>query len=171
MREGASGIPVQTIQYYLNVIAYFNPNLSLFSIDGFFGPETVNAVENFQREYGLSVTGIIDETTWNKIIEIYDNILKSLPEGYQGQNAKLYPGYFLTVGARGEDVRTLQTYLDVVAANISSIPRVKPDGIYGEQTRAAVEAFQRLYGIPETGYVGPVTWYAIARQYELLSQE
>ena len=171
LREGASGIPVQTIQYYLNVIAYFNPNLSLFSIDGFFGPETVNAVENFQREYGLSVTGIIDETTWNKIIEIYDNILKSLPEGYQGQNAKLYPGYFLTVGARGEDVRTLQTYLDVVAANISSIPRVNPDGIYGEQTRSAVAAFQHLYGIPETGYVGPVTWYAIARQYELLSQE
>lgn len=170
LREGARGVPVQTIQYYLNVIAYFNPNLNLFSIDGAFGPATVNAVENFQREYGLAVTGIVDETTWNKIIEIYDNILKSLPEGYQGNAAKLYPGYFLTVGARGEDVRTLQTYLDVVAANISSIPRVTPDGVYGEQTRAAVAAFQRLYGITETGYVGPVTWYAIARQYELLTQ-
>lgn len=168
LSEGMRGNPVQTVQYYLNVIAYFNPNLSLFPIDGVFGTQTVNAVENFQREYSLPITGIVDETTWNRVIEIYDNILNTLPEGYQGTAAKLYPGYTLTVGATGEDVRTIQTYLDKIAQNISGIPRVTIDGVYGQQTANAVSEFQRLYGLPVTGYVGPVTWYTIGEQYELL---
>ena len=33
------------------------------------------------------------------------------------------------------------------------------------RTRAAVESFQRLYGLPVTGYVEAVTWDRIADLY------
>jgi peptidoglycan hydrolase-like protein with peptidoglycan-binding domain len=33
--------------------------------DGFVGPGTVKAIENFQMGNGLTVNGTLDETTWN----------------------------------------------------------------------------------------------------------
>lgn len=168
LKYGNTGIGITTLQYYLNMIAYFNPNLSLFTIDGVFGDETLNAVNNFQREYGLPVDGVVGRETWNKITEVYDNIINALPSEYKTDMGKPYPGYFLTNGEQGENVRTIQTYLSLISDNIKAIPPVTVDGIYGNETENAVRTFQELYGIPATGYVGPVTWLEIARQYELL---
>ena len=68
---GMSGIPVTTVQYYLSIIAYFNGALEPVPRSGTFGPETVAAVERFQEFYGLPVTGIVDNATWNTITKIY----------------------------------------------------------------------------------------------------
>ncbi len=168
LSQGMSGNPVTTIQYYLNVIAYFNPNLNTFPINGNFDVNTVNAVNSFQSEYGLPVTGIINETTWNKIISVYDDIYEDLPEGYEENFAKLYPGYVLTTGATGQDVRDLQTYLSLIATTDGNIPVVAVDGVYGTETRDAVYTFQSLNNIPLTGAVGPVTWNAIANRYDAI---
>ncbi len=167
--EGMSGIPVRTVQYYLSIIAYFNQNLEPVPISGYFDSSTVAAVERFQNYYGLEVTGIVDNATWNTISRIYTETVNSLPEGYQGDNAKLYPGYFLTLGMRNQNVTDLQTYLSAIAQNINAIPSVSVTGYYGEQTENAVSEFQRLYGIPVSGAVGPVTWYQIAREYDALT--
>ena len=163
---GMSGIPVTTVQYYLSIIAYFNGALEPVPRSGTFGPETVAAVERFQEFYGLPVTGIVDNATWNTITKIYTETVASLPQGYQGNNAKLYPGFFLTKGMRNQSVSDLQTYLQLIAKNIPEIPSVSVTGYYGDQTEAAVSAFQRLYGIDVSGAVGPVTWATIANQYD-----
>ena len=163
---GMSGIPVTTVQYYLSIIAYFNGALEPVPRSGTFGPETVAAVERFQEFYGLPVTGIVDNATWNTITKIYTETVASLPQGYQGNNAKLYPGFFLTKGMRNQSVSDLQTYLQLIAENIPEIPSVSVTGYYGDQTEAAVSAFQRLYGIDVSGAAGPVTWATIANQYD-----
>ncbi len=168
---GMSGIPVTTVQYYLSIIAYFNGALEPVPRSGYFGPETVQAVERFQEFYGLPVTGIVDNETWNTISRIYTETVASLPQGYEGTNAKLYPGFFLTPGTRSDNVRDLQTYLSVIAQNIPEIPTVSVTGYYGEQTEAAVSEFQRLFSIPVSGAVGPVTWSAIANQYDFFNNQ
>ncbi len=168
LSEGMSGYAVTTIQYYLNVIAYFNPNLNTFPISNTYDTNTVNAVKNLQTQYGLSVTGVIDETTWNRIKQIYADVYSELPEGYQENFAKLYPGYFLTPGSSGPDVTDLQTYLALIANTDGNIPVVTVDGIYGNETRDAIYTFQRLNNIPTTGSVGPVTWNAIAQRYDAI---
>lgn len=167
--EGMSGIPVRTVQYYLSIIAYFNQTLEPVPLSGYFDAGTVDAVERFQQFYGLPVTGVVDDATWNMITKIYTDTVASLPEGYEGSNAKLYPGFFLTVGMRNENVRDLQTYLSLIARDIPEIPEVSVTGYYGEQTENTVSEFQRLYGIPVSGAVGPVTWYQIAREYDALN--
>ena len=169
--SGDSGIPVRTLQYYLSIIAYFNQNLEPVPLNGFFDSATVDAVERFQNFYGLPVTGIVDTATWNTISNVYRETVSSLPEGYQGEDAKLYPGYFLTEGMRSNDVRDLQTYLSFISRNINEIPAVSVTGYFGEQTENAVSVFQRLYGIPVSGAVGPVTWYQIAREYDALREQ
>lgn len=168
LREGAQGIGVRTIQYYLNVLAYFNANLSFLPLDGVFGPETTAAVRQFQQYYGLPVTGVVNTATWNVLNRIYSETVEFLPEGYSGEFGKLYPGYFLSEGMSGQNVRDLQTYLALIGRNFEAVPEIPVTGYFGSQTRAAVEAFQDAFGIPVNGAVGPITWNTIVQQYDFL---
>lgn len=166
--SGSSGISVRTLQYYLSIIAYFNPALEPVPLNGSFDSATVSAVERFQRFYGLPDTGIVDTATWNTISRIYTETVNALPSGYEGENAKLYPGYFLTKGMRGQAVSDLQSYLSYIGSNIAEIPQLPVTGYFGDQTENAVTIFQRLFGLEQSGSVGPLTWSAIAKEYDAL---
>lgn len=64
------------------------------------------------------------------------------------------------------NVTELQRYLRELHHDTSGeIPLVNPDGIYGAETRAAVEAFQGLHGLPVTGETDNATWNAVYREY------
>ena len=67
----------------------------------------------------------------------------------------------------GQPIRSVQTMLRVIAAGDPAIPEVIPDGVYGQETMAAVYAFQRKKGVPVTGIIDQQTWDAIAAEYEL----
>ncbi len=58
----------------------------------------------------------------------------------------------LTVGAKGEDVTALQNLL-----REQGYFTEVPTGYFGTLTKAAVVAFQASRGLPQTGYVGPLT--------------
>ncbi len=165
IRRGDRGRDVRTIQYYLNFLGFFNDGLPQIGVDGIFGAETENAVRTFQREYGLTADGIVGRATWNAILDAYDSTLNSLPDEYRSYSSLLYPGYTLTTGASGNVVTQVQTFLNVIAQNNSAVPSVKVDGVYGNETRNAVLAVQRISGIEQTGVVGPLTWNAIVNLY------
>ncbi len=168
LNSGDTGFTVATLQYYLSVLGYFNPNLPLVPITSVFDSDTEYAVRNFQSNYSLPVTGVVNRATWNEITSLYENVLFNLQPGYSGNYAKLYPGYILTPGATGNNVRDLQTYLSAIAQNIGNIPNVTVDGVYGNETRDAVYTFQSLNNLPVNGVVGAFTWQAIAREYNAL---
>jgi peptidoglycan hydrolase-like protein with peptidoglycan-binding domain len=65
-----------------------------------------------------------------------------------------------------QPVRSLQTMLRVIAQEDSRQPSLIPDGIYGNQTTAAVAAFQRNHGIQVTGVADQNTWDQIVEVYE-----
>ena len=168
LSEGQRGQAVRILQYYLSVIAYFNPDLNTVAIDGVFGENTKNAVEAFQRYYGLEVTGEVERNTWNKLEEIYTNTVRDIPPTIYNGRAKIYPGYFLIKGSRGEAVTDLQTYLSLIGEYYRDIPKIPVTGYFGDQTENAVREFQRRFGIRETGSVGPLTWATIAEQYNFI---
>ncbi len=64
----------------------------------------------------------------------------------------------LDVGARGDDVSALQTYL---AADPSIYPEGLVTGYFGSLTSAAVARFQAQNGIDPVGRVGPITLAAL----------
>ncbi len=168
LKRGDYGNPVRYLQYFLNVIAFFNPEIPQGDADGVFDEQTENQVIAFERFYGLTPNGVVDFRTWQLILQIYNDILAGLPEGYEAGAALLYPGYNITPGMANEDVRELQTYLNVIGANYRDIPQVEVTGYFGEQTENAVRTFQQLFGIPVTGIVGAPTWDAIAREYNFI---
>ena len=65
-----------------------------------------------------------------------------------------------------QPVRSLQTMLRVIAQEDERQPSLIPDGIYGNQTTAAVAAFQRNHGLPITGVTDQNTWDQIVTVYE-----
>ena len=75
-----------------------------------------------------------------------------------------YPGV-LQVGSSGNAVLNLQYFISYVSQFYETIPPVAIDGVYGETTRAAVEAVQRTFGLPADGVVGERTWDALYRAY------
>ncbi len=58
-------------------------------------------------------------------------------------------------------IRSLQTMLQVLSAADSRYRAVVPDGVYGEQTAAAVSRFQQLNGLPVTSVTDQQTWNRI----------
>ncbi len=168
LRQGDYGQRVRSLQYYLNVIAYFNPEIPTVPNNGVFNAAVDSQVRAFEQFYGLNPDGVVDFRTWLLISKIYTDILNNLPEGYAGSTAALYPGYNLTPGMRNDDVRLFQTYLRTIGQNISAIPVIEATGYFGEQTERAVRIFQELYGIDPTGVVGSPTWDAVAREYNYI---
>lgn len=56
------------------------------------------------------------------------------------------------------NIRELQQMLRSLAQAGADITLLTPDGIYGPETRRAVEEFQDLYGLPVTGEADSATW-------------
>ncbi len=165
LRYGDRGTDVGIVQYYLSFIGRFYDVIPVIAIDSVFGSETRDAVYAFQNQFGLTVDGVVGRQTWYALQDEYDRILRSLPEEYMTYSSLLYPGYFITTGASGKVVEQVQTMLQVIAEADSAVPMIRVDGVYGAQTMAAVKAVQRLGGLPETGYVGPLTWNAIVNLF------
>ena len=165
LKEGDEGIDVRSLQYYLDVIAYFTDAVPDIAQDGYFGPATTAAVKAFQTLAGLPADGIVGRQTWQRIQQAYQMILNTLPAGINENNAGIYPGYFLSLGMENQNVRNLQTYLRGIADYTGAIPPIEITGIFDEPTRDVVAALQAQNGFPANGNVGPATWNLIRRLY------
>jgi peptidoglycan hydrolase-like protein with peptidoglycan-binding domain len=150
------------VQYYLAVIAYFDPRVSPPSSGGVFAETTRESVRSFQRAYGLPDDGEVGEETWNRLVSVYRGNVASVEAGV---SAELFPGALITLGSEGEDVLRVQEFLTSIAEVYTEIPVPPENGVYDEATRNSVRIFQSLFGIEPSGVVGPITWLNLAEKY------
>lgn len=169
LRAGSTGPNVIIVQTSINRIAQNYPAIpKIPTIDGIYGSRTETSVRSFQQIFGLTPDGVVGCQTWYALVRLYTAVtslseLRSL--GQQFYNINWSPPNGLNVGDTGDKVRLLQYMLSVLSAHISTIPPLAVDGIYGQDTKAAVLAAQRRFNLPETGSVGAQTWDAIYDQY------
>ena len=162
LAPGDTGLEVSVVQYYLAVVAYFNPRVSTPSSGGVYDEATEASVSSFQREYGLPQTGEVGEETWNRLVSIYQGNIASVEAGV---SAELFPGALITLGSEGEDVLRVQEFLAVIAEVYTEIPVPPQSGVYDEATENSVRIFQGLFGIEPSGVTGPLTWLLMAEKY------
>lgn len=170
LRRGSSGANVVVVQVELNRISQNYPAIpKLANVDGIFGSQTENSVRRFQEIFGLTPDGIVGNATWYALVRLYTAVTELSELRSQGQQfyavSWTYPNAGLRQGSTGEKVRLLQYMLSVLSEFIPQIPAVSVDGIFGTQTREAVLAAQRLFGLTEDGIVGELTWDEIYDQY------
>ena len=81
-------------------------------------------------------------------------------------NMPSFGGLDLTVGSAGNDVKTVQVYLNRISGNYPAIPKIpRADGVFDEATAAAVRKFQQVFGLEPTGVVDASTWYRMTYIY------
>ncbi|MDE6020515.1 MAG: peptidoglycan-binding protein [Ruminococcus sp.] len=166
LRIGMQGDNIRKLQYFLAVIGAYYEAVLPVDITGYFGQETEASVKSFQQVFGLPQTGIVERATASDLYKAYFGILESQPEPDADiGNVVLFPGVSLKEGNSSEAVRLLQTYLSYIHQTYPEINDVSATGYFGPVTKAAVIAFQKLYGMPENGVVSSVVWDAISELY------
>ncbi len=169
LRLGTANDEVRTLQLRLNRISNNYPAIPKIIIsDGVFGYDTLEAVTEFQRVFGLTQDGIVGQATWYMVQRIY-NAVKRLNE-LDSEGVTLeevtsqYPGV-LRYGDTGNGVLNLQYYLNYLSLFYATIPAVALDSVFGDRTLAAVIAFQDTFELSPDGVVGPLTWNSLYRAY------
>lgn len=101
-----------------------------------------------------------------EIIKYYygDSMYISNAEEISGIPAS-WPRTNLTIGSTGSKVAQLQNQLNVISRNYPLIPKVREDGIYGQQTANAVRIFQGIFNLPKSGVTDFATWYKISEVF------
>ena len=159
---GSQGTSVRKMQNYLNRIRVNFPLIPLISNpNGVYGADTGDAVRTFQKTFKLTADGVIGRATWNQITFIYVGVTKLAELNGEGERIGIGlkpPASVLSEGSRGHDVLELQFILDYIGAFYDAIPVVIKDGVFGASTKNAVVAFQKAFGLPQDGVVGPSTW-------------
>ena len=64
-----------------------------------------------------------------------------------------------------EHILELQQYLYAISMFREDIPQILPSGVYDKETVEAVRAFQKAFGLPQTGEADPDTWDMIVKVY------
>ncbi len=162
--NGDRGEDVIVIQRSLNEISNNYPSIPKVNVDGVFGDATEEAVKTLQRIFNLTPDGIVGLATWYKIVYLYVGIRRLAELNSRGQ--QFYGVSFendgtFSLGDRGQGVSVAQFILSVLSEFYYSIPFVDVDGIFGENTKTAVEAFQRTFGLPVTGIITDEVWNAM----------
>ncbi|KGX92944.1 peptidase M15 [Pontibacillus halophilus JSM 076056 = DSM 19796] len=129
LQRGAEGELVEILQKDLNELGY------RLQVDGDFGPNTEEAVKEFQQDKGLTVDGIVGPNTR----EILNLALESKRDG------------LLERGEKGDDVKEMQQKFKMAGY------RITVDGNFGPSTEQVVESFQRTHGLQVDGIYGPNT--------------
>lgn len=97
LQSGFQGEDVATIQEYLAYIATTYPTIPAPAVTGVYGMETVQAVEAFQQEFGLPVTGTVGVITWDAIATLYSDLRTG-----NSQRLGQYPGTQLSMEEDGQ---------------------------------------------------------------------
>ncbi len=174
LRLGDASNEVKTLQVRLNRISRNYPAIpKIPSADGYFGLYTEEAVKEFQRIFNLDPTGVVDKSTWYKIEYIFTSVKRLSELNSEGLRLEEVAKQFtevLSMGMQSNEVKNLQYFLAVIGAYYEQVPPVPITGYFGEQTENSVKAFQRVYGLPETGIVNRQTWEDIYRAYDGIVQ-
>lgn len=120
LKEGSTGPEVTQLQQRLKQLGYFSPNPT-----GNFKRITKDSVIAFQRNAGISATGIVNQQTWNALL------------GYSRPNS---------TSLSTQQVKDLQQYLRDLGYF-----KTNPTGTVGPLTRDAIARFQRGNGIYADG--------------------
>ena len=158
--------PIRSLQTMLRVISEQDGHSPTVIPDGIYGPSTVAAVSHFQRHHGLPVTGITDQTTWERIVAEYEPALVQIDEA-QLVEIVLNPNEVIRRGEKNPYLYVAQALLLVLSEEYGSIGRPGRNGILDESTADALASFQALSGLPMTGELDKLTWKHLALHFPL----
>jgi len=164
--ESFVGQPIRSLQTMLRVIAQQDPEQPGVVPDGFYTEDTTRAVSAFQRRYGLTVTGVADQQTWDAIVPVYEAALVQVDEA-EPLILVLEPNQIIRRDEEDLNLYVVQAVLTVLSKIYAGIPAPAMTGILDIPTANSLSAFQELSLLPVTGELDKQTWKQLALHYPM----
>ncbi|MDT3678043.1 MAG: peptidoglycan-binding protein [Burkholderiaceae bacterium] len=120
--------------------------LAVDNVDDRFGALTREGVQKLQRDSGLPITGVVDSTTWNVLLE-----RSRSPTEAELNNRDIGPWF--TAPAQQGFVRELQHRLRQVGLYQGAV-----DGNFDDATRQAIEAWRARAGLAPSDVMDERAW-------------
>lgn len=152
------------VQWVLKNVYNYN-----IEVDGSYGPATTNAVKDFQKNNGLTITGNVTIATRDKMATgtakkyvasapITPPVTPVTPPSSTTKCPYATPIVTVKYGNANTNVRWVQWMLkNKFGYNLAV------DGHFGNATLTAVKQFQKSKGLAVDGYVGPATRAAMLK--------
>lgn len=90
LRTGSTGPDVITLQYLLDLISEYYPEIPAPVQDGIFGSGTKQSVIAFQKAMQLDADGIVGSRTWRALYDTYQGITQNVPSPGPGTGSFQY---------------------------------------------------------------------------------
>ncbi len=170
MAEGETRPRVGLLQYFLNVMSAFYNTIPSINMSGYFGPETRNAIMEFQRTMHLPVTGIVDKNTWDTLYNNVLGVVATLKPSTTRLPIINYPQIIYKRGMGTDQpgvfvIQQMLAYISTVVPSVTFLPYNLIDGEFGPVTESAVKTFQKTYGLEPNGIVDEATWNKLLDVY------
>jgi peptidoglycan hydrolase-like protein with peptidoglycan-binding domain len=166
--ESFIGQPIRSLQTMLRVIAEDDERLPTVVPDGIYGQPTLTAVTAFQRLYGLPVTGITNQETWEKIVQIFDEALIRIGKT-EPLEIIFEPGQVFRTGDSSPYLFVVQGVLQALALEYPTIEAPISSGNLDQATAEALRQFQLLAALPASGELDRKTWKHLSRHFTLFA--
>ena len=148
-QKGSSGDSVEKLQQALKIKGYFSG-----TVDGKYGDQTVAAVKAYQKAKGLTQTGKADYATIKSLFGkvLYTTVANDPQMKGITKISQITVPATSKKGDSGKNVLALQQ-----ALKIKGYYKPALDSKYGDQTVAAVKAFQKANNLTVDGQAGTKT--------------
>ncbi len=157
---------VRSAQQFLRTISQNYESISPVVPDGIFGEQTRQSVTEFQQYFGINPTGTIDFETWNKLVEISNQVIE---ENREVVATFIFPESNPVIRPGDNDLNmfVIQAMIYALSLKNDTIPTVTINGVLDEQTENAVRIIQLIFGLPADGIVDKFFYEILATLYEV----
>ncbi len=166
-RDPVINAPIESLQLMLKTISYALETIPTVNPDGIFDPATEQAVRAFQQEYGLPVTGVVDDSTFREIVRIY-TIARELLETAQSPVIRFPSVLEISPGQNHPHVLLGQAMFTAIAGDFPEFSPLRLTGTVDAPTEKDIRQLQEVAGLPITGKLDKATWNRLAMLYRVL---
>ena len=157
---------IESLQTMLRNISGNYGDVPLVVPDGIFGAQTLEAVQALQQLFGLESDGVVNFNTWNKIVEISNQVSAENVGGrpvlaYNESNEDILPGETII------DLYVIQAMMKALAAVIESLDDIEVTGTHDRPSVDAVKKIQVVVGMDDNGIITVEFYDNLAQLYEV----
>lgn len=155
---------IRQIQMMLREISFFDERIERIIPDGIYGEQTANSVRSFQRNNNLYETGVVDNDTWDRIVEVYDKTIEDNKRNVLVQviDEGAIP---IIVGDSSVSLYVIQAMILALSEYFDNIEAIKVTGIFDAPTQSEVEKLQIISGITPNAQIDRTFINALAELY------
>ncbi len=155
---------IRQIQTMLRELSFFDDSIERIIPDGIYGEQTQEAVRSFQRANNLYVTGEVDNDTWDKIVEAYENNYRD----NQRQVSVVIIDELdvpIEVGSASSSLYVIQAMILALSDYFDNIDAIDITGVFDAPTQTEVEKIQIISGLTPNSLIDRAFINALAELY------